>query len=160
MFCVSFVWTELNILPPSHPDCHDIKTNIWWWYSQYRCTYMCLYWKYKSISNARTLHVHCISGIFFFCTHYGRYILNFWFSNGLWPTCYDMAVQQVIIISFNLILSYLWEIMILSNQPPWISYRRTFDYLILSDIWSGSHQDGPLSYLDRAIWYLVLWTLL
>ena len=48
--------------------------------------------------------------------------------------CYDMAFQQVIIISFNLILSYLWEIMILSNQPPWISYRRTFNYLILSDI--------------------------
>ena len=74
--------------------------------------------------------------------------------------CYDMAFQQVIVMSFNLILSYLLEITILSYQPPWISYQRTFNYLILSDIWSGSYQDGPLSYLKRAIWYLALWTLL
>ena len=32
--------------------------------------------------------------------------------------CYNVAFQQVTI------LSYLWEITILSNHPPWISYQR------------------------------------
>ena len=65
--------------------------------------------------------------------------------------------QTFLLVGSYLILSYLWKITILSCQPSWISYQRTFGYLILLDILSESYQDGPLLYLERAIWYLALY---
>ena len=56
-----------------------------------------------------------------------------------------MAFQQVTILSLeDLILSYLWEISVILSRPPWISYQRHQDYLILL------LGDNVLSYQEQA----------
>ena len=46
-----------------------------------------------------------------------------------------MAFQQVIVMSFNLILSYLWEITILSTSLDLLSEDIRLSYLIRHLIW-------------------------
>ena len=66
----------------------------------------------------------------------------------------DRDINQAILAKplwVDLRPSFYQTDLILSYQPFWIFYWRTFGYLILLNILSGSYQNRLLLYLERAI---------